>query len=242
MRHRRGSGYSKFKTIEHPVTKRTADIKVDKRHGFFRCEIGEASKESQTLSVVESWAMALIAKAEKRVLDWKPVIRAHVEAADRFGYRRDTGRPENDGRGAQVKIVAERFYIALAEKDGDDREWWRELQWKQGDPESSGSLAPEDRWAMSQEFRKPSESMYSGETHKSRKGWVRLPEVSDGSYLIAYTPEVWAGLQHVIDVIEKESDIVKALLTTSKGLAKLAAIGEGTQQLQLTSGETRKAV
>lgn len=231
MKHSRG--YSKFKTIEHPQTKRTAEIKVDKRMGWFRCEIGDASKESKNLTEVEMWANGLLGKSEKKALDWIPVIKADVDEDSRGHYRRDG---DNDMRGVGVKISASRFYIAMSSRDPNGRETWRTLNWAQCDPDSPDRLPEEQFWEMSTKFREPSESDWHGVTPAQKKGLVRLPEVNGGNYLLKYTPDLWAGIQHVIDVVERESKVLDKLFSTKDGRETLGKIGTQPELLRLTDG------
>lgn len=235
----RERGYTKFKTLKNDATGRTAEIKVDKSSGQFACQIDDATKESKDLREVEQWANKIISKTEKRVLDFVPVIRAQIEEGYGFSRRRDS---DNDHRSEEIKVSASRFWIALADKDPDDREVWRALKWSEGDPDSPGYVQPTDQLAKSTIFRQPQErGIYGGNdmSKAQEKGWVRLPEVTHKQYLIEFTPEVWAGIQHCLDVIEHEADVLSDLFKTKAGHAKLAAIGLKKEPLLLHAGSAK---
>lgn len=229
----RERGYSKFKTVEHPVTKRTADIKVDKSDGQFACEIGDMTKIDASLVVVEKWAIAMLKKSEKTNLVWLPVIDAHVEG-DRYGYGRRK-RDEDTERAVEVKVRAKRFWLAKASRDPNGNEVWRTLHWIQGDKEDSGYIEEDQQYEMSTVYREPRDSSWQM-TPAEKKGWVRLPEVDGGHYLLAYTPELWAGIQHVIDTIENEEKILDKLFRTKEGQETLTKLGSQPELLRLTSG------
>lgn len=228
-------GFTKFKTIEHPVSKRTAEIRVDKGSGEFACEIGDMEKVG-TLREVQTWATGMLKKHEKTLLAWVPVIYAHVEG-DRYGYSR-RARDEDDDRSVEVKVKAERFWIAKASRDPNGNEVWRKIHWIQGDVTDSGAIAEEDRYEASTIYREPREERYYGnsETPARKKGWVRLPEVQGSYYLLAYTPELWAGIQHVIDTIENEEKIINKLFQTKEGQETLSKLGSQPELLRLTAG------
>jgi hypothetical protein len=236
-RNLKDQGFVKFKTVEHPVSHRTADIKVNKRSGEFACEIGDMSKKG-LLRDVEQWANGMLKKHEKTLLTWEPVIYAHVEG-DRYGYSRRGRDDEDHERSVEVKVKAERFWIAKASRDPNGNEVWRKIHWIQGDDTDSGCIADEDRYSVSSIFREPREkSTYrdSSETPAKLKGWVRLPEVEGSWYLLAHTPELWAGIQHVIDTIENEEKILNRLFKTKEGQETLSKLGTQPELLRLTAG------
>lgn len=221
--------------VEHPQTKRTAEIRLNKRNMEFSCVIGDLSKESKDGGEVKRWALATLKQKEKIVLDWKPVIRAKVKGGDAKWYREEEGSQEKN---AEIEIEADRFWIALASKDADRNEVWRWIKWVLNDPESGAAKSPEDLFGESKIFRKPEPRDYGEQSAAEKRGWLRLPEISHGHYLLEYTPELWAGLTHVIDVVENEAAVLDRLLNTKQGRESLVAIGLGTQQLQLTAGST----
>lgn len=230
-------GYTKFKTIEHPLSKRIAEIKVHKSRGTFGCEIGDMQKTG-TLPEVEKWVSEFLKKKETVLLDWKPVIRAKVSGTERYSYRRGE-REENDNREVKVEIMAERFYIARASRDPDGREVWRSLTWEKCDADSPEKVPEADKVEHAQKFREPEEDRgYFGkrDTPAKMKGWVRLPEREYGHFLIEYNEELWKGIQHVIDVIENEEKILAELFATTAGRDTLAKIGSQPELLRLTAG------
>lgn len=235
----RERGFTKFKTYTHPATGRVADIRVDKGTGKFACAIGDMKIESMSLPDVEKWASDLLKQPEHRELEWMPVIQASLDEghAGRYGYR---GDKDNSDRTSEIKVRAMRFWIALADKDPDQKEVWRKLKWVEGADNDPACIAVEDRFSRSTIFREPhgGSGYYDGDASVARqKGWVRLPEVSNGTYLIQHTPEIWAGIQHVLDVVQNEIEVLNELFKTKTGHAKLVAIGLGKEPLMLQAGE-----
>lgn len=231
----RDRGFTKFKIVEHPRTQRSAEIRVNKSSGEFACAIGDMEKKDKDLHAVEQWAIGMLKKKETTVLDWVPVIYAHVEG-DRYG-RYNRARDEDDERSVEVKVKAERFWIAKASRDPNGNEVWRKIHWIQGDPEDSGCLPEDQKFEVSVIYREPKERTYygDGDTPAMKKGWVRLPEVQRGFYTLAYTPELWAGIQHVIDTIENEEKILNKLFQTKEGQETLAKLGSQPELLRLSA-------
>lgn len=238
----RERGFSKFKTYTHPATKRSADIRIDKDTGKFACAIGDMKIESLSLPEVEKWARDILKQPESRELKWLPVIQAHVDEG-RYGSYGFRGDKDSSERRAELTINARRYWIALADRDPNEKEVWRQLSWVEGDDSDPGCCKPEDRFARSRIFREPiADSGYrsSEMSVAKQKGWVRLPEVEQRTYWIEYTPELWAGIQHVIDVVEHEQSVLHELFKTKAGHAKLVAIGLGKEPLLLGAGKPGK--
>lgn len=229
-RERKGAIVEKF---VHDTTKREAVIRLDKGPMIFFTQIEGAGGiierfEDKDGRVVREWLRKELAHTTDAMdMTWLPVIEVRVSDGDRYGR----GRGDDERASEKIDLEIDRYYIATT----PNKQEWRKLKWAEADPASATKIEDGLMYAQSDRFKngpkwKPVASDYYG---RNDKPFV-LPSMGDGgrSY-VEYTPELWAGLQHVLATLKHARTEIEKLIATKQGFARLTAIGNGTQQLQI---------
>lgn len=226
--------------VEHPVTKRTGVIRLDKRHmTFFAREVDNDPKSPPYADSsgfkVKQWLLEQLkhTTAADR-LDWIPVIQIE-HGGDTHHYYRDTSKEEQS---ESIKIEIKRYFIALT-RDGRE---WRSLQWEEVDETSSTCLPENDRFAGSRNYGHGPKS----DKIRDQADAFRLPSFEQRGYggmdrkvVVAYTPELWQGLMLIIQTIRAARAQIAKLVNTNDGIKMVAAIGSGKETLLLQSGKLK---
>lgn len=221
--------------IKNPKTKREGVLRMEKGSFMFFCRLPDEELtaenshsreyfESKDAAEVKSWIQERIKKSEKKHrLDWKPVIQVDFDRPDTGGRRR------RDDEQREIRISAEmtRFYVALSQ----DRTQWLKLDWDNVDPSSATALDEDDRLSHAENFRKgpaaKKEESYYSRTVKP----FTLPLIEGDRSYVAFTEELWAGLNEVMDTLERSAVTLVEMLGTKKGLAAIADVGAGLKRL-----------
>lgn len=216
--------------VEHPKTKRTGVVRLDKGGMWF------FARENDTDLLTEPFA----SKDGGEVRDWLLKQLAHTTAEDRLewlpaveieygsgGTDHHSYRDETEKHTAGFDLTIRRYWIALTR---DQREW-RDLRWDQCDEESPTCVPENERYAQSDKYGKgPKAELVYGDKpfsfpcFKGRGDKVVLP----------YTPELWHGLLLVVEQLRQAEKSLQEMVSTKHGVAGLTEIGAGKVMLLLT--------
>lgn len=217
--------------IKDKKTGREGAVRLDKGTMMFFARVpdveltietkGRPYFESRDGKEVERWLALQLKKDEKpHALTWLGVIEIEFDVSTESGrYSRDSHAQE---RKIKVGVEIDRFLIALSE----DETQWLKLKWAECDEKSSAYVEPEDRLQRAERFKNGPKA----QLHSWDKAF-KLPVYYDGHNYLAYTDELWAGLNEVIDTLARSGDTLKALMTTKKGIATIAEVGAGLKRL-----------
>lgn len=227
---------SVVETVRNDKTQREAKVRMEKGTFYFFCRLPDEDVtaenahsreyfESKDAHEVREWARQHIKKSEKKHrLDWKPVIRVDFDRPERYHRNRDDEKRE-------VRLSAEltRFYVALSH----DKTQWLKLDWAQVDEHSATALDEDDRLAQAEKFWKGPKAPKDAHSwhHSSSEKPFTLPLITGDRSYVAYTEELWAGLNEVLNALENSADTLVDMLGTKKGLVAIAQVGAGVKRL-----------
>jgi hypothetical protein len=215
-----------FKRLVDDKTGKIAEVRLDKKHYTFHCSIDDDYFESKQGPEVEAWAKRLIAIPDAE-LEWIPIMNVKIDK-DRW-YRSNS----RDGLSADITVKASRFWAARGATG-----IWREIEeWAKLDPKSPGHVKPDEAFAISRPWTYANGIERPDGRIEGKKARVfTLPhQISGGDVFMQYDPELWAGIKRLVEMIEREFDMINELLATVDGHAQLRAIGEGTASFALDS-------
>lgn len=215
--------------VEHPKTKRRTPLRLDKRTmTFFGREHDEEAQtepfSSKDGDEVRRWLLEQLKHTQDgESLEWLPVVKIKIEGRDWYGYR---DQPEH--RSESVELTLDRYWIALTH---DQREW-RQLVWNACIDDSVGFIADAERYAESRRYGDGPKSQNLSDDTKP----FRLPQLSHQGEdcVLLYTPELWAALQSIAEMIKTARENLEKLVGTKTGVARLLEVGRNP--LMLTEG------
>lgn len=215
--------------IEHRVTKRTGVIRLDKRSMTFFAREDDANPliepfASKNGAEVKNWLKTQLSHTTVQdQLEWIPVIRIENDSEPRHRYR-----DQAQLHGEKLDVDFERFYVALTR---DEREW-RRLPWEACNPDSTGFIEENDRYAQSHRH-------YCGPKHDSVIRGLdkpfRLPSFDGDKATVKYTPELWQGLLLILKQITGARETLTQMIGTKSGIETVAEIGAGKTPLLLAA-------
>lgn len=218
--------------VRNEKTQRESAVRLEKRTMTFFARVPDVDAatdrnrlyfESKDGAQVKSWLVTELAKTlPGDLLKWLPVIEVSVKEEDRWVRRSRQGEQRTVG----LTIQADRYWIALTK----NRQQWLTLPWASCDEESATMIPPEDRVRAAGKFK---DGPMSDQVIKYQNRAWAFPSISEGgdaSYL-EFSPDLWVGIQQVINTIERERESVRALLATKKGIKQLIEIGSGAKRL-----------
>lgn len=225
-----------IETVEHPTTKRTGVIRLDKRSmTFFAREVdGDWEREpfkSSNGYEVRKWLLEQLKfSTDEQNMDWVPVIEVETGGSSKHYWQDDSKEEFSEGLSVDLK----RYYIGLTR----DKREWRVLHWEQVDPKSSTFIPENERYSVSKRFA----SGPKAPDISSHNRPFKLPEYDpsrgdDMTVKLAYTPELWDGLLTIVKALKSARKQIRELVGTKKGNEAVVLIGQGTQPLLLKSGD-----
>jgi len=212
--------------VEHRTTKRTGVIRLDKDSMMFFARENDGDPLTEPYAdkdggKVRAWLMVQLGHTtEADRLEWLPVIRITNDSRHGYRYAR-----ENQKHGEELDVEFERFYIALTR----DKREWRKLEWEACDPESSGLVPDNERYAQSHRYDLGPAHDYSGSKP------FRLPSFDGSKCVVGYTPELWRGLHLILKQIEGARKALTAMIGTKAGIETVAEVGAGKTPLLLAA-------
>lgn len=228
--------------IENKRTERVGTVRLDKSDMTFFARDPDIDETPETRGQIEyyeskdgadvgRWVTARIAKPMRlgKPLTWLPVIEVKIDA----DFERGSRRSETEERSTHVRAEIDRYYVALT----NDRTEWLKLAWHEVDPESASALAEEDRLAAASPYAHGPKWVQPGGGNRSRHRYYErssvfaLPLLDGDESVVAYTPELWAGLSQIFDNLDKTASTIQSMLGTKKGLALITELGAGAKQL-----------
>jgi hypothetical protein len=207
--------------LQDSRTGRSAVIRLDKGSMTFSCEIGGVIARSKDGRVVRDWAKAQLEKTDEETrLSFFPVIEVRATDRERHSYYRGDRQKH-----ALIGFTIDRFYVA-EKVIGHE---WVQLKWHQADPRSAQRIPIENQRVSAEPFWQ-----YKTKEHGGYSTPFHVPIKRDNTYegdvyYLPYTEATWAGLKHLLKVIENSSKTLEEMLSTAKGNAVINAIGEGKQ-------------
>lgn len=230
---------ARVERLTDDVTKRTGDLKLDKGNMIFWAEVGEgvsyAAVESDDGKAVRRWLAAQLGKVTKdQLLTWVPV----VEVTDKSDERDGWGRREYDLYGA-CAVSIERYFLALT----IDKAQWMRLSWEECADDSPTALPDDERFRAAKDFREGPGFVRQPSRHNRHEERAFTLPFFEGkrggesltSYL-TYTPELWRGLEIVVETINESRKTLASLLSTKKGIETVRAVGASNGTLLLGAG------
>lgn len=226
------------KHVEHTVTKRTGVIRLDKRHMWFFARENDLDLLTEPYAAkdggdVEAWLLLQLKHTSAdNNMEWIPVV-AIEHGGDSHHYYRDSSQQEQS---ESIDVTLKRYFIGLTR---DEREW-RKLDWEECDPASSTCIPDNERYAASRKY-----GIGPKGDRSSFEKPFRLPHFTErGSgdkIVVAFAPELWAGLVLIVKQIKLARENIAKLVGTKEGVATLAEIGTGRTPLLLTAPKEKKS-
>jgi hypothetical protein len=187
-----------------------ADIYFNKDTMIFSARLNGEFFQSKNGIDVENWLIEQLKAANN--LDWIPVI--CVLDTEHGSYRYNN----RDLELHQIAIDVSRFYVA-ALPDGTIRAVdWDTPKSKRNQHQSTAHTWPS---------RTDKAVMVDGK--------IKLPANDEQTYILAYTEELWVGLNELMVSIDKLRNKLHQMLKSDDGIKKIATVGQSMMKL-LTDG------
>ena len=220
----------------HPVTKREAVIRLDRRAFVFFATIETAAGVDETFESkdgreVREWLREQLSRTTNEcVIEWVPVVQINDDSDG--GTRRRNYREEDYVAGEKMELTVLRYYIGLT----PNQQAWHRLRWEQWHQDSPTRVEPGLAFAQSKRWRDGPKMPVGHQSHRDRT--FTLPFFDDGwnggtcTYL-PYTEELWDGLTALLAGLAQARATLRALIGTKQGIARLQHVGAAASTLLL---------
>ena len=223
--------------VEHPATKRTGVIRLDKRSMTFFARENDTETTHEPFASssgheVREWLLEQLKHTtDANNLEWIPVVQIE-HGGDSHHYWRDSSKEEFS---ESVKLEIKRYYLALTR----DKREWRQLPWESIDSASSTCLPENERYAASRKYAEgPKSPNLNSYTHAFRLPAFEGRGDHRDKVVLPFTPELWDGLCLIVKRIKDAREVIAELVGTKKGVETVTEVGAGRKQLLLSSGES----